>query len=401
MDEKKTLYGGSFLVVFVLMMLGFIIELISGDSSISMPAFPVNLIILLLFIAYLISTYLFFKDTEIIRWFTGIPITIAVISAYTFLTLIMGFVAQVPHNHFIDNIGLTNIKESYPFMIMSLLMLMVLGYTIIRRVSRKLTLRNFAFFLNHFGLFLVISAGSIGTGDMIRLSMPIEEGEITDMAFTRDNKAVRLPFSIKLNDFKIDEYPPELIVYNRSTGEAIIAPGSKKPFVKKDKTGNLYNLDFKVLDYIEFAAPTDSSFVASDKIGTVHAALLELSDNNKTDYAWVSTGNFMHDAEFFFFDEKFVVGISDPKVLKYQSNINLIKDNKPERVDILVEVNKPVRFNNWKIYQNSYDARFGRWSQVSIFELIKDPWLPVVYVGIFMLLFGSVYLIYAGRKTLV
>ncbi len=401
MDEKKTKYGGSFLVVLVLVLLGFIIEFFSGNSSVTMPAFPVNLVILIIFVAYLISTYLLFKHTDIIRWFTGIPITIAVISAYTLLTLIMGFVAQQPHNHFIDKIGLTNIKESYPFMIISILMLMVLGYTIIKRMSRKFTFRNFAFFLNHLGLFLVISAGSLGTGDMIRLSMPIEEGEITDMAFTRNNKAVRLPFSIGLNEFTIEEYPPELIIYNRKTGEAIIPSGSKMPFVKEGKKGRLYKLDFEVMQYIPYAAPTEDGFVESDRFGTVHAALIKIFDNKTETVGWVSTDNFMHNAEFLFYNDEFVIGMLNPKVFKYQSNVNIFDGEALAVENRMIEVNKPLRFDNWKIYQNSYDARFGRWSQVSIFELIRDPWLPVVYVGIYMLLFGSVYLIYAGRKTLV
>ena len=41
----------------------------------------------------------------------------------------------------------------------------------------------------------------------------------------------------------------------------------------------------------------------------------------------------------------------------------------------------------------------GKWSNLSVFELVKDPWLPVVYIGIFMLLFGAVGMfLTASRK---
>lgn len=41
----------------------------------------------------------------------------------------------------------------------------------------------------------------------------------------------------------------------------------------------------------------------------------------------------------------------------------------------------------------------GKWSNVSVFELVTDPWLPIVYVGIFMLLIGAVGMfLTAGRK---
>jgi hypothetical protein len=34
----------------------------------------------------------------------------------------------------------------------------------------------------------------------------------------------------------------------------------------------------------------------------------------------------------------------------------------------------------------------GKWSRTSTFELVRDPWLPVVYTGITMMLLGAVYL---------
>ncbi len=47
----------------------------------------------------------------------------------------------------------------------------------------------------------------------------------------------------------------------------------------------------------------------------------------------------------------------------------------------------------------SYDEEKGRWSDVSIFELVRDPWLPVVYVGIVMMMLGAIGLfVNAQRK---
>ena len=54
-----------------------------------------------------------------------------------------------------------------------------------------------------------------------------------------------------------------------------------------------------------------------------------------------------------------------------------------------VEVNKPVEVDGWKIYQYGYDTQMGAMSQYSILELIRDPWLPLVYTGIYMMLAGA------------
>ncbi len=55
-----------------------------------------------------------------------------------------------------------------------------------------------------------------------------------------------------------------------------------------------------------------------------------------------------------------------------------------------VDVNKPVEVDGWKIYQYGYDTQMGAMSRTSILELVRDPWLPYVYTGIYMMLFGAV-----------
>ena len=60
-------------------------------------------------------------------------------------------------------------------------------------------------------------------------------------------------------------------------------------------------------------------------------------------------------------------------------------------------VNKPLSFRGWKIYQYSYDEAKGVESDISVFELVRDPWLPFVYLGIFMMLAGALS-IFVGKK---
>ena len=57
-----------------------------------------------------------------------------------------------------------------------------------------------------------------------------------------------------------------------------------------------------------------------------------------------------------------------------------------------IRVNKPLSVHGWKIYQYSYDASKGKESDISVFELVRDPWLPFVYAGLFMMLAGAVWL---------
>lgn len=64
---------------------------------------------------------------------------------------------------------------------------------------------------------------------------------------------------------------------------------------------------------------------------------------------------------------------------------------------IKVSVNHPHTLDGWKIYQSGYD-NYGD-GAVSILSLIRDPWLPAVYVGIFMMLAGAVTLLLTKRAA--
>lgn len=63
-----------------------------------------------------------------------------------------------------------------------------------------------------------------------------------------------------------------------------------------------------------------------------------------------------------------------------------------------IRVNKPLAVRGWKIYQLSYDEAKGAQSDISVFELVRDPWLPCVYCGIFMMMAGAAALFLGEGK---
>ena len=89
----------------------------------------------------------------------------------------------------------------------------------------------------------------------------------------------------------------------------------------------------------------------------------------------------------------------EPEPKRFASEVT-VYTKEGERTDALIEVNKPLSIGGWKIYQLSYDETKGKWSRTSIFELVRDPWLPVVYAGILMMLLGSVclFILAPGNK---
>ncbi len=76
-----------------------------------------------------------------------------------------------------------------------------------------------------------------------------------------------------------------------------------------------------------------------------------------------------------------------------------IQTKSGKKIEATVDVNKPVEVDGWKIYQYSYDTKMGAMSQISILELVSDPWLPLVYTGIYMMLAGAVCMFLKGKKV--
>lgn len=78
----------------------------------------------------------------------------------------------------------------------------------------------------------------------------------------------------------------------------------------------------------------------------------------------------------------------------FRSELFLQSQDKKSRVTL--EVNKPVRFGGYTIYQDGYDPAKGSDSEYVILQLVRDPWIVLVYLGIMMMLAGSLGLIVYG-----
>ena len=82
---------------------------------------------------------------------------------------------------------------------------------------------------------------------------------------------------------------------------------------------------------------------------------------------------------------------------RFASDIQILTKT-GKNIHTTVEVNKPVEVDGWKIYQYGYDTQMGARSQTSILELVCDPWLQLVYTGIYMMLGGAVCMFVFGNK---
>lgn len=82
---------------------------------------------------------------------------------------------------------------------------------------------------------------------------------------------------------------------------------------------------------------------------------------------------------------------------RFASEIQILTKTR-KNIQTTVDVNKPAEVDGWKIYQFGYDTQMGANSRISILELVSDPWLPLVYTGIYMMLGGALCMFVLGGR---
>lgn len=391
-------YKLSFLIASLLVIIGLVINILVPTHSTPTLSWPFNFIFLIGIIIAIVNMGFVFKKNKVVNWLSDIPSSVSAISIFSSLVLIMALVPQekMYSNDIWYSLGFTNIVNSWSFLILSIYLLFILGFVIIKRTN-KFNFRNIVFMLNHLGLWIAIASASFGSGDVVKFSMTVSEGETTNVVYNEKSELFEMPFKVELIDFKIDEYYPELILINPHNGAVLNEKKEKHIEIKPNITQSFKDYEIKIIKYIESALPKDSTFIVANVIGSVPVAFIEVkSKEGKTYNGWITNGNKFINPTIVYIDDNTAFAMSTPAPKKFSSLIKLYGENSTS-AEKLVEVNKPISVGNWKMYQISYDAELGKWSKSSTFELVKDPWINGVYLGIGMLLIGSLLLFWVGK----
>jgi len=390
-------YAESFIIAITLMILGFALSYV-GENTVSFIQWPLNLYIGITIIILLLLIYFLFKKKSFVKWLSSTPAAISAICLYTFLVLLMGFVPQdsPEASGFIHKIGLSDIVSSHAFLFAQIYFLVILGIVTLRR-SFPLKGKNIAFFLNHFGLWLTLFAASIGAGDLQRVTLTANKTDAVFYGVDQNGETIHdLGIAIQLNEFLIEEYPPKAFIIDDKSGDIL----SKQIFyLEKGNKGEIMNWEVEVTEFYEYGVSMGGEFHPVYDIGAAPAAYL-ITKNKKTNEVnegWISCGSFRFPGNFLQLSDGMLLVMADPEPKKYSSKVKIYTSS-GDALETTIEVNKPVTVDGWKIYQLDYNHDMGKWSDISILELVKDPWISVVYFGIFMLIIGALYMFWIGNR---
>lgn len=278
--KEGFLIGGGLLLV------GLLLQVALGPIDWSLPAWPVNLILLILLLVVIGVMYALRRKVYAFEWMMHSGAAVPCLVYAAALTILMGLLPQV-------RMGgvpwLSQMLSFWPFVLIWIWMMVISALAALNHLLRW-KVREIPFILNHLGVVVAIVAATLGSADMQTLQLTAFTGEAEWRAIDETGRMVEPGIAIELRQFTMEEYPDH----------------SPKRF-------------------------------ASDV--TVYT-----------------------------------------------------KDGK--NVSGTVEVNKPLKVNGWKIYQYGYDVMRGSESAYSVFQLVRDPWILWVYIGIFMMLAGAVCLMF-------
>jgi hypothetical protein len=394
-------YKEGFIISFGLLISGFAVEYFIGGIKIK-PGWPVNIYCGIIFISLLVFINYYFKEHQVFKWLSGKYASVSIISTFSLLVLLIGFIPQNSGyvNSIAGRLGLNNLTSSWPFFITLIYFLFVLGLVILRK-SIPLKRKNTGFLLNHTGLWIIVFSAGLGNADLKRLIMETKVDNTVRYAFDRNNKIYEMPLAVKLIKFDIEAYNPKIAVVDKLTGKIEGMNSKDIATIEKDKQIRFPGFNVKINEFYKDSYWFENSYKPVNNSGAAPSALISVvnTSSGDTTEGWVSSGSFKQRAQSLMLDERHLLIMLPPEPKRYSSEVQIYTKNGLSK-RATIEVNKPYKIMGWNLYQLGYNEQMGKWSDTSIIELVKDPWLPAVYTGVFMLIAGAAFMFWQGKRII-
>ena len=386
-------YKRAFVFSTIILLAGFILQ-----WTIRLPtpqiSHPYSTLTLLVFSLFVVIFYLGFAKFQIVKFLSSIPFSLAAISCIVALSLIAGIIPQQPtSSFFINRLGLNRITASWPFAFSLIALLISLGLTVLKRVW-PFSLSNIGFLANHFGLWLTIAVATFGSGDLERVRINLIEGEGSSIGHSSNGNYVQLPFFIKLNDFKLEEYLPEITLGDSKSGAALKENNRLVP-LRIGETSKLRDWAVTVLEFLPDAQKSGDKYVPALTANAIPAALIAVKNlkTGDTTNGWIAIGGLNTSPEFFTLNSQTVIALVPPRPRKFVSTVSIFTKGSGRIENIDIEVNRPFHLGDFSLYQVDYNQQQGKWSKESGLEAIYDPWISWIYVGLALLTLGTLHML--------
>ncbi len=380
----------------LLLLAGTALQFLTGGADASFLSYPWGVILAVNYLYALVFLIVFSDKWKFVRSLYDRTSEISSIAAMLFMTLLFGLIRQDGSSEGLTGaLGFTRMTSSWIFIVFLLYWMTVLGLTAVDDIVH-IRKRRLSTVVMHAAFFVVMASAFFGSGDKVRVKVTAVQGIPVHEGVTSSGRTVRLPFSMTLMDFDMDEYPPKIYLMQNDA----LSPD----FVTMEKRGDSGVIDgwkIECLDYLEMAGrmPGDSAFIPMNHVGATTAMLLK-ADNpaaGTSVQGWVSCGSHIFDGAVIRLPDGCGLVMPRREAKKYLSVVEVADMDGERRVEL--GVNSPASVGGWKIYQSGYDSGRGKWSTMSVLECVKDGWYGVIRTALWMILGAGVWIFLSGWRS--
>jgi hypothetical protein len=267
MWQKPFGYSEYILIGGGLTLTGVMLQITVGAIDWSLVAFPANVVLLCLLTAVIVGMHLLRKRVYMFRCLSEVRMAVVALSFVAALTFVMGMIRQdgasmgmSPHL----SLGFRNMLHAWWLVLPYLWLTVCLGLTAMRRTF-PFHFRNIPFLLNHWGLFLVLVCGTLGSADIQQFTLQAYPHKPEWRAVDDKGAMHELPLAIELQQFSMEEYPARMMVIDNGSGKAQPEKGPQT-MTTDEKKGKILDWQITINRYMDYSAPVETKAYTVCKI---------------------------------------------------------------------------------------------------------------------------------------
>ncbi|MBQ8810772.1 MAG: cytochrome c biogenesis protein ResB [Bacteroidales bacterium] len=189
-----------YLLLIIYLALALLIQFLTGYFPVSFMAFPLNVMVLLLWLIVMSALWKYNRKSLFIRLMLSKESTVSCIVVLVFMCLVIGLT------------GNRRLVQTWPFLSIILYFQTVLFFVILRgwrektATGARLGSIRWRFLLNHVGLLVAVAAAFWGAPDSDTLRLYANIDIPVNEAYRMNGSRVRLPYEVTLDDFVVETY---------------------------------------------------------------------------------------------------------------------------------------------------------------------------------------------------
>ena len=375
------------------MLAGTALQLSTGAADPSILSYPWGIIAAANYIYLLVLISFNREKWKWTEWFHSRQAYISSLATTLILTLLFGLIRQDNASEGICGIlGFTQMKSSWIFILNIIHLMTILGVRSIEEI-RRFNIQRLPVTIIHLSFFAILAAAIFGSGEKTRITVTAVQGEPTNTGTTKEGKIVRLPFTLRLKKFSIEEYPPRIHILtddNLTKEHISIEAGGDK--------GHIGTWQIECLEYLESAGimPGDSTYMTISHVGATTATRLRATNGNHTVEGWASCGSHIFPGSTIPLPDGTALVMPQREAKKYLSLMEL--QEKGQKSEHEISVNHPASVGAWKIYQSAYDRTRGKWSTITVLECVKDSSYPIIHAAMWIIMAAGATMFIIGSR---